>query len=368
MDSLDSVKKPPQQLPESHCVVVQDSHGQPTIQRDATLPPMLPGTVLAKTKAVALNPSDFKMGIKFPTPGAVIGTDFAGEIVQMHGSVRELRPDLKIGDMVYGLVHGSNPGDPGNGAFAEYVRVPALLAIKYLGDLDISQACSLGVAAATSWMALWEHLCLPASPSQPAPESFDVLVYGGSTCCGAMAIQLLKLSGARVVTTCSPKNFNLVKSSYGVDAVFDYTNPDTPKVIRQYTNNRLCYALDCIADADSVSCCYAAMGRAGGKYVSLEYCPKELQTRNAIKSEFVMVLEMFGERVQLGGEYGREPNRERFNSAARWSRQFEALLDEGVIRPHPIECLSGGFEGVIEGLQRLKTGSISGKKLVVELP
>jgi NADPH:quinone reductase-like Zn-dependent oxidoreductase len=193
MDSSNGVENPPQQIPESHCAVVQDSHGHPTIHKDAPLPPVLPDTVLIKTKAVALNPSDFKMCIKFPTPGAVIGTDFAGEIVQMHGSVGELRPDLKIGDVVCGLVHGSNPGDPGNGAFAEYVRVPALLAIKYPGDLNIPQACSLGVASATSWMALWEHLCLPASPSQPASESFDVLVYGGSTCCGTMAIQLLKL-------------------------------------------------------------------------------------------------------------------------------------------------------------------------------
>ncbi|KAI0418972.1 hypothetical protein F5X98DRAFT_385535 [Xylaria grammica] len=257
-------RNPLQQIPQSHCAVVQDSHGHPTIRRDAPLPPVLPGTVLVKAKAVALNPSDSKMGIKFPTPGAVIGTDFAREIVQIHGLVGELRPDLKIGDVVCGLVHGSNPGDPGNGAFAEYVRVPALLAIKYTGDLDIPQASSLGATSATSWMALWVHLCLPASRSQPAPESFDVLVYGGSTCCGTMAIQLLKLSGARVITTCSPKNFNLIKSSYGADAVFDYTNPDTPKVIRQYTNNRLRYALNCIGDADSVSCCYAAMGRAGG--------------------------------------------------------------------------------------------------------
>ncbi|KAJ8110863.1 hypothetical protein ONZ43_g5764 [Nemania bipapillata] len=83
------------------------------------------------------------MGIKFLTPGAVIGTDFAGEIVQMHGSVGELRPDLGIGDMVCGLVHGSNPADPGNGAFAEYVRVPAFLAIKCPEDLDIHRACSL---------------------------------------------------------------------------------------------------------------------------------------------------------------------------------------------------------------------------------
>lgn len=173
-------------------------------------------------------------------------------------------------------------------------------------------------------------------------------------------------SGARIITTCSAKNFELVKQ-YGSDAVFDYTDPGTGKAIREYTNNRLRYALDCIADADSVSCCYAAMGRSGGKYACLELAPKELQTRNSITSEFVMVLEMFGERVQLEGEYGRDPNPERYKAAAVWFKQFQSLLDEGKIVAHPTEVLTGGFDGVFEGLQRLKTGSVSGKKLVVPL-
>ncbi len=85
----------------------------------------MPRTLLVKTKVVALNPSDFKMGIKFPVPGAVIGTDFAGEIVQMHNSAEKLRPDLSIGGIVCGFVHGSNAADSGNSAFAGYVRVPA---------------------------------------------------------------------------------------------------------------------------------------------------------------------------------------------------------------------------------------------------
>lgn len=181
------------QLPKLHCAIVENSQGRPTLLGGKPLPPLLPGTLLVKTKAVALNPSDFKMGMSFPVPGAVIGTDFVGEIVQIHNLVGELRPDLNIGDIVCGLVHGSNPGDPGNGAFAEYIRVPASLAIKCPKEMDIVQASTLGVSSATSWISLWEHLGIPASPSRPNPESFDVLVYGGSTCCGTMAIQLLKL-------------------------------------------------------------------------------------------------------------------------------------------------------------------------------
>jgi NADPH:quinone reductase-like Zn-dependent oxidoreductase len=91
------------------------------------------------------------------------------------------------------LVHGSNPGDPDNGAFARCVRADAQLVIKVPDSMKLSQASTLGVALATNCLALWESLNIPATPAQPSSEPFDVLVYGGSTCCGTMAIQLLKL-------------------------------------------------------------------------------------------------------------------------------------------------------------------------------
>lgn len=49
----------------------------------------------------------------------------------------------------------------------------------------------------------------------------------------------------------------------------------------------------------------------------------------------------------------------------RWFKSFQALLDEGKLRAHPVEVLPGGFEGIQNGLKMLKSGSVSGKKLVV---
>ncbi|KAI0013522.1 GroES-like protein [Xylariaceae sp. FL0662B] len=357
----------PSQLPSSQSAIIQNSFGFPILTHEADIPILLPGTLLVKTRAVALNPSDTKMGATFPSPGAIIGTDFAGEIVQIHPEAGRLRLDLNVGDMVCGLVHGSNPANHGNGAFAEYLRIPAQLVIKVPKGMEMHQASSLGVAIATNCIALWESLGIPASPDEPALQPFDVLVYGGSTCVGTMAMQMLKLSGARVITTCSPKNFAMVKR-YGADDVFDYTSSDTPESIRKLTGNRLRYALDCITDHDSVACCYAALGRSGGRYVCLELCPEELKTRKAVKCEFIMVLEIFGERVQLDKGYGRDPNPGRYKTAVRWFEIFQRLLGEGKIIPHPTQVLNEGLQGVIDGLNLLKTGSISGKKLVAYVP
>ncbi len=182
------------QLPLSQTAIVQDEAGSPAIVQDVALPPPQRNTILVKTEAVALNPSDFKMGAKFPTPGAIVGMDFAGTIISMDVEAAEARPDLKTGDRVCGAIHGSNPAGPENGAFAQYLRAPAGLVLKVPDHMKLAEAASLGTALATSALALWDGLSLAASPEKPAEKPHDVLVYGGSTSSGTMAIQLLKLS------------------------------------------------------------------------------------------------------------------------------------------------------------------------------
>jgi len=58
-------------------------------------------------------------------------------------------------------------------------------------------------------------------------------------------------AGLTVVTTCSPRNFDLVKS-YGADAAFDYSDPEKcAKDIREYTNDNLHHVFDCISENTS---------------------------------------------------------------------------------------------------------------------
>ena len=180
-------------LPRTQSAIIQNDNGRPILVHDRAVPSLRPCTVLVKTVAVALNPSDYKMGLKFPSQGSTVGMDFAGMIVQIDSEAAELRPDLKIGDSVCGLVHGSNPADKEIGSFAEYLLAPAELLIKVPREMRLEEAATLGVALAINCLALWESLGITASPEKPAEKPYDVLVYGGSTACGTMAIQLLKL-------------------------------------------------------------------------------------------------------------------------------------------------------------------------------
>lgn len=350
-------------LPTTQCAIVQDEQGKPQLNNNVPLPALLPGAVLVKPAAVALNPSDHKMGTAFPTPGAVVGMDFAGTIVAVHPMTTT---ELRIGDRVAGMVHGSNPTTPDNGAFAEYIRATPELLLRVPPSLSFQEAATFGTALSTNLLALWDPaaLNLAATPESPATISAPVLVYGGSTATGTVAVQLLRLSGLDPIATCSPRNAELVRGC-GASAIFDYSKPNVAEEIKKHTGGRLAYAYDCIADVDSVAHCYAALGRSGTRYAHLELVPPERKTRRAVRAELIMGYDVFGADVPLSGGYERSADQKKRDLAVHYFKIFQRLLDAGKLRPHPTQTLEGGLQGVLQGLQMLKSGQVSGKKLVV---
>lgn len=355
----------PTGLPKSQLAIVQDEHGAPNLSNGIPLPVLKPGTVIVKTVAIALNPSDYKMGANFPTPGAVVGMDFSGIVTAIHPATET---DLKVDDRVCGMVQGSNPGDPTNGAFAQYIRARPELLLRVPHPLLMEQAATLGVGLMTNIMALWDPtaLGLEATPECPTEKRFPVLVYGGSTATGTLAIQLLQLSGLDPVVTCSPRNFDLVRGRGSIGEV-DYVRPDVVNEIRRLTGSKLKYALDCITEPASIAHCYAAIGRTGGRYTSLEMVPDELRTRRAVRAKVVLAYEALGEDVPLSRGYESRGDPEKFAFAAKFFPMFQRLLDEGTLKAHPVELFGTGLSSILQGLQSLKSGSVSGKKLVVTL-
>ncbi|KAL2167384.1 hypothetical protein VTG60DRAFT_1373 [Thermothelomyces hinnuleus] len=337
------------------------------------VPKLLPDQVLVRVVAVALNPCDWKMPTNFPCPGAGVGADFSGTVVRVGDDVRPGKFDVKLGDRVAGAVHASNRLKPQDGTFAEYiaVRADALWRIPDVMDFHVAAAIGLCVVGTVGLAAFHErHLNLPGSPEQPVKTGAGgqppwVLVYGGSTASGTMAIQIMKLAGFRVVTTCSPANFALVES-YGADKAFDYHSPNLGESIRAYTNNSLSFVMDIIASANSLRQCYASIGRAGGRYVGFELVPDELAgIRKAVRASWVLGIRLLGYEIALDRGYGSPPDPELGMWGRAWFKRTEALVWEGKIRPHPIELdTESGFDGIVAGVERLKRGEVSGKKLV----
>nr|A0A2L0P0L5.1 RecName: Full=Trans-enoyl reductase TwmE; AltName: Full=Wortmanamides biosynthesis cluster protein E [Talaromyces wortmannii]AUY61973.1 TwnE [Talaromyces wortmannii]QBC19713.1 TwmE [Talaromyces wortmannii] len=365
----------PTTLPTSQRAVQQDGNGKLHVANNAAIPSLLPGHVLVKTYAVALNPSDYKIQKNFPIPGAYVGIDFSGTVVQVANDVDSINPGTEVFGAAFTF---SSAHRLANGAFAEYVRVRADLLFRIPseqqcqndGDLTLFKAATLGTAMSTCLLSLWspDALGLVGKPEEPvlSEKPIPVLVYGGSTSVGTIAIQLLKLSGYDPIATCSPRSFDLVRSR-GASNVFDYSSADVALKIKTHTGGRLKYALDCISDVASVATCYAAIQRPGGRYVSLEYIPDELLAqRRAVRPNFVLSAELYGEEIVLGEEaYDRPANREKHQLAVQNVGMLQRLIDSGGLKTHPTEEIEGGLEGVVKGLVALAGGGHPRKLVAV---
>lgn len=335
------------------------------LSKTEPVPDITGDSVLIRTKAVSVNPVDTKMIGPYVTPGAVAGFDFAG-VVQQVGP-EAVKCDIHIGDRVCTAIMGMNPLDPHVGAFSEYTAAVEWILLKIPPHLSFEEGASLGISFMTTGLALFKSLGLPGNPLEPTTEPIPVLVYGGSSATGTAAVQLVKLAGFEPIATCSPRNFDLVKS-YGASAVFDYQGPDCTAEIRKHTKNKIKYALDCISTTSSMQFCYQAMGRAGGKYTALEpYSEAVARTRRVVKPDWIMGPQMLGKEIRWPEPHWRPASTEMGEFGVYWTAVLRKLLDNGLIRPHPIVVKQGGLPEVLRGIEDIREKRISGKKLVFQM-
>ncbi|RYP90925.1 hypothetical protein DL770_002930 [Monosporascus sp. CRB-9-2] len=83
--------------------------------------------------------------------------------------------------------------------------------IKVPDNLSDEEVATPGISITTLGQGLYKSLKLPL-PTEPAVERYPILIHGGSTATGIFGIQFVKLSGLRVITTCSPRNSDYLRS------------------------------------------------------------------------------------------------------------------------------------------------------------
>jgi NADPH:quinone reductase-like Zn-dependent oxidoreductase len=185
---------------------------------DVPRPTLKADELLVQVHAASVNPIDnmiptglFKAVLQFQLP-ATLGSDLAGVVIEVGSRVTRFKP----GDAIF-----ANIFDQGTGSIAEFAVVPALKP----ASLDFVQAASIPMVGLTSWQALKERLHLQAGQK--------IFIPAGSGGIGTFAIQLAKLLGAKVGTTTSTGNVELVRS-LGADEVIDYKKQDFETVLRGY--------------------------------------------------------------------------------------------------------------------------------------
>ncbi|KAF2142056.1 uncharacterized protein K452DRAFT_298063 [Aplosporella prunicola CBS 121167] len=327
---------------------------------DAAIPKLRTDYVLVKTVAVALNPTDWKHIDYLPSEGCTSGCDYAGIVEEVGPNVSS---GLRKGDRIAGFTHGGNSSQHEDGSFGEYLVAKDGIQMKIPDGVSIEEAATLGVGITTVGQGLYQSLGLPL-PEQPK-DRFSVLIYGGSTATGALAIQFAKLSGLEVITTCSPHNFEMVKS-LGASAAFDYRSPSCGADIRQHTNNGLYYAFDCISEGKSSQICADALSSnasnnkpAYSALLAIEMPREDIEHKYTLG--YTVVGEAFFKRKQF------EASKEDYEFGKMFWALSQRLLEERKFKVHRPDVRDGGLSGVLEGLEELRQGKISGKKLVYRI-
>jgi NADPH:quinone reductase-like Zn-dependent oxidoreductase len=116
------------------------------------------------------------------------------------------------------------------GGFAEYVRVPASNIVPLPGGVDFVSAAAVGLATITAWHMLTRRA--PLTPGQ------DVLVHAAGSGVGSAAMQIAKLSGARVIATAGSAAKVERARQLGADEVINYREQDFFQEVRRITNKR----------------------------------------------------------------------------------------------------------------------------------
>lgn len=189
---------------------------------DLPRPALKDDELLVQVHAAGINPVDnmiptgmFKPVLHFQLP-ATMGSDLAGVVLEVGSRVARFKP----GDAIF-----ASTFDLGTGSLAEFAVVPESVAAPKPNNLDFVQAASIPMVGLTSWQALKERLDLRAGQK--------LFVPAGSGGIGTFAIQLAKQIGAKVGTTTSTGNVDLVRR-LGADEVVDYTTQDFTHVLHDY--------------------------------------------------------------------------------------------------------------------------------------
>lgn len=198
--------------------------GGPEVLVLAERPVPQPGKdeVLIKVAAAGVNRPEVmqRAGMYPPPPGApsILGMEIAGTIVAVGEGVM---PEM-LGQPVCALVAG--------GAYAEYCVAPLGTCLPVPEALSMIEAAAMPETLFTVWTNLFERAY--------ASEGDTVLVHGGTSGIGTMAISLCKLFGVKIIVTCGSNAKCAAVRELGADHSINYKADDFVEKVKEFTGGK----------------------------------------------------------------------------------------------------------------------------------
>ncbi|KAH6887706.1 chaperonin 10-like protein [Thelonectria olida] len=309
--------------------------------------------ILVRTRAVALNPAEYKeydTGLFLKKWPMVLGRDVAGSVVSIGSDVDKFKP----GDSVLSFSIFSLENDPDQGTFQEYVLCYSHLTSRIPKGFLFESAASLPTGLGTA-AGLLRRVGLDVTKIANKTEKSDVvLIWGGSSSVGTSAIQFASAAGAVVFTTASPQHHEYLRQ-LGADAVFDYKSSEiADDIVEEASDRGLVITKFVDAVSANLAITAAVVSKLGGGTLAT-VLPWEMM--NKVPPPDNVTPEMSGLRDALV---------EKDYCSHVFNDLVPDRLRDGYIRPAKTVLVPGGLSGIEAGLNTLRNG-VSGVKLVASI-
>ncbi|KAI0369738.1 GroES-like protein [Pilatotrama ljubarskyi] len=339
----------------------------PYVVGETPVPRPGPKDVLVNILACALNPADYAVAepplsrILIKAYPHVGGCDGAGIVVEVGSEVQ----DRKKGDRV--LFQGAM--EASRATFQQYAIMTAELTAIVPDEMNLEQAATIPLAFTSVFIGLYnqspapENISLRLKPfwepeGKTAYAGTPAFIVAGASSLGQYAIQLAKLAGHdQIITTASPHNAPLLKS-LGATHVLD----------RSRSNESILAELPTLTGGKPILYAFVAVLQSGTEplYLGRDALAPGGALLTAAPSPKAIPEDIAnpGEGKRVGYACGSPHLPFSRDTGVVMYRQLTNWLEQGVIKPNPVEVLPNGLAGIVEGLARIKAKKVSGMKLV----
>jgi NADPH:quinone reductase-like Zn-dependent oxidoreductase len=156
------------------------------------------------------------------------------------------------------------------GAFQKYALAEEFVTSKLAGNTSFEDAAATVLDLATAVAALIVHMGLDCVPigGPETPNGKRILIYGGSSSIGGLAMRYANDAGYEVVTTSSLRNEAFV-SSLGAKVVIDHTQSPVSLIAALKSHGPYEATMDCISTPPVDAIMVKVLGEIGGTYCAM---------------------------------------------------------------------------------------------------
>jgi putative PIG3 family NAD(P)H quinone oxidoreductase len=298
------------------------------------------GEILVKVAAAGVNRPDVaqRAGAYPPPPGAsdLPGLEISGEVVAVGAGTSK----HKLGDKVMSLVAG--------GGYAQYCIAQDAQAISVPAGLSMQEAGAIPETLMTVWHNVFERGALKPGET--------LLVHGGSSGIGTMAIQLAKALGSKVIVTVGGQDKVDACLKLGADRAINYKTEDFVAEVKTATGG---------AGANVI------LDMVGGDYIDRNYDAAavdgrivQIATLGGVKATVNIAKVMVKRLHHTGSTLRPRTNADKAAMVAAIEARVMPLMREGRVKP--VMDSTFPLEKAADAHRRMETSQHIGK-IVLEV-